>query len=214
MSAGIELSSYVSSGKFADDIRAMYPCGPFSPAYEVSDEDLERMTSSIPSDAKRELFALAALGRVGRLPKLGRENQTFGLETLFQVGYSLADDFGDELPDMFEDPGTPVELAKTAIGLAVNGGGVMHFLLNDGHVACLSMEAFHQWMWARFASLGEYLWVVLHGRAAAAGRFPTAEVRDVIAELGCELAAQCVDVPRDVLPPLPEPPEDPPPWLV
>ena len=208
-----DLFTYVSSGQFAADIERLYPQGPFSPASNISSEDLARLAKVLSPAVRRELFALADLGRAGKLPQLGRENQPVGLPTMFIVGYSIADDLGDDLEDAFDGGGTPFELAKTAIGLACNGGGITHFLLADGHVASLSMEAYNTWQWPRFASLGEYCWVVFHGRAAAAGRFPVEQLKATVATLDCTLAAHSVDVPESVLPPLPPRPDDVPDWL-
>ncbi len=208
MSAKPDLSTYVSSGRFASDIEELYPQGPFSPPSAEDAANLSRLAEVLRQPVKEELLALGDLARRGRLPKLGRENKPFGLETMFTVGYSVAEDLGDELEETFENGGTEYELAKTAIGLAVNGGGMMHFLLADGHVAALDMGAYNQWAWSRFSSLGEYLWVVFHGRAAAAGRYPDTDFKATVAALDCARAARTFDVPEDVLPPLDEQPDN------
>jgi prepilin-type processing-associated H-X9-DG protein len=208
-----DLSTYVSSGQFADDIANLYPNGPFSPANAIPVEALDTLAEGIPTSVKKELLVFADLARDGKLPQLGRENKSVGLETIFEVGLSLVANFGDELEETFEDGGTEYEIAKTAIGLASNGGGVMHFLLADGHVAALDMGMYNQWLWNRFSSLGEYAWVVLHGRAAAAERYPVSELKATVAALDCALAAKDFDVPEEVLPPLPPMPDDTPNWL-
>jgi prepilin-type processing-associated H-X9-DG protein len=202
MSKKPNLTNYVSSGQFAADIKRLYPKGPFSPKSAQSADDLAQLAEVLSAPVKKELLALGDLARGGKLPQLGRENKPVGLQTTFTVGYSIADDFGDDLEDTFEDTGTPYELARKAIGLATNGGGVMHFLLADGHVAALDMGAYNEWQWRRFSSLGEYLWVVFHGRAAAAGRTSEVEYKATVSALDCADTARTFDVPEAVLPPL------------
>lgn len=214
MSAKPNLSTYVSSGQFATDIARLYPDGPFSAPPATSAEDLATLAEVLPAPVKKELLSLGELARGGKLPKLGRENKPVGRQMTFEIGYSLAQDFGDELARTFENRGTPYELAKTAIGLASNGGGMIHFLLADGHVAALDMGAYNDWQWNRLSSLGEYLWVVLHGRAAAAGRTSDVEYKATVSALGCARAANTFDVPKAVLPAPSEPgPEETPDWL-
>ncbi|MCB9609715.1 MAG: hypothetical protein H6716_24190 [Polyangiaceae bacterium] len=213
MTFALGLRTYISSGEFAGDIALLYPHGPFSPPSATPVEALKQQAEALPALVETELLALGALAREGKLPQLGRENRAVGLQTMFWVGYSLVEDFGDELEDMFEHGGTEYEIAKTAIGLASNGGGVMHFLLADGCVAALDMGMYNQWIWSRFSSLGEYAWVVLHGRAAAAERYPVAELKAKVAALDCAHAARVFDVPEEVLPPLASMHDETPAWL-
>jgi len=189
-----DLTTYVSSGAFAKDVTALFPEGPFCEVSTTTDEELAKAAEVLPAPVRKELLALGALARAGKLPRLGRVS--------FDVGYSLAADLGDALDAAFEGGGTPLALARTAIGIArVDGGKVVHLLLADGHVAALSTADGHDWLWVRFASLGEYGWVLLHGMAAAAGTFPVAKLKAALTALDCVRTARNFDIPAAVLPP-------------
>ncbi|MBX3230792.1 MAG: hypothetical protein KIT84_01135 [Labilithrix sp.] len=204
-----KLDTYVSSGSFAADIERFYPDRPVSQAAPgVRPEQLEKL----PASVKKELLALDALARAGKVPALGKNP---GLRVgFFDFGYSLAEDLGDELEEVFEDGGKPLELARTAIGLADNGGGVMFCLLEDGTVAGLSMESFHSWQWYRFDDLGTFCWVLLHGTAVGDDKYPVEDFKAKVAELDCALTAKVLlPFSKEILPPLPEHLEDMPAWL-
>jgi hypothetical protein len=201
------LDSYVSNGQYTEDLAVLWPNGPWSKeGINKNAAAIAAMATGAPLAAIRELLALHSLGLAGKLPYLPR--------VLFGVGYSLVEDLGDELDNWFDEnlPGA-AGVARNSVGLGVNGMGGLFFLHPDGAVAIMYMGLTYEWQWSRFKSIGEFCWITLHAAAVHAGTFPAERFKRTIAELGCAGAARAFDVPDELLPEIPDDPDNPPAWL-
>ncbi|MEM9192093.1 MAG: hypothetical protein AAGF12_23170 [Myxococcota bacterium] len=193
----MNLEHYVSSGAFLESLRTLLPqlerltktCG--------SDEINERNLQAMAEKPRAELLAFKKIMETEGVPELGSFTPYYG--------HNLEWDLGNELKSWFEpDDQVSIKLARGAIGIGDNGGGLMFYALPDGGVAAMDLGATYDWQWSRFENLGTCLWTLVHAAAVTEGQFDKDEFHRIVLSLNVSDAAVAFDVDEDLLPDAPD----------
>ncbi len=172
---------YISDKTYLEDIQNLWtdafavPRGP-----GISQDDLKSSLSGFEPTAASAVLSLHELFRRGALPACHDATPWFG--------YSLVDDFGDEVDEHFDldhDPNA-VATARAAVGLADNGGGLAYLVVPSGEVRLLDMGGLpHYWQDNGFPSVGVWWWAMFHAHLVQENREDAAEYVAEARRLGC-----------------------------
>ena len=142
--------------------------------------DLDQALAAFEPGDAAAVLALYDLLTAGKLPRCH--------DMTPNVGYSLVADFGEQLPEHFDLDHDPeaAAVAKQALGLGDNGGGVVFFLVPSGLVRLLDMGGMpHYWQDDAFPSIDAWWWALFHAHLVQDGRWDEQEFMKEAERLGC-----------------------------